>query len=988
MLIKNSNLYSWIFASSTGSSLRLTDTDLVVSTQLVKKTIPYDQITDFPVISTEMFFWNKISINTTSGKIVAKGFSRSTAIHQFLVAIVKEIKTAAKRNRTKTFSLVTAALKEIETLTSDRWFRHSELERWRSEHSNLSSLNPMIYRDCEPKETELLNSLSAWIQNPHALRKTKNQQFLQETLRKHKQYFDSVESKPLTIRQREACVINEDNNLVLACAGSGKTSVIIAKAGFIVRMGWAKPHEILILAFAKEASKETQERLAHRIGEKTEIKASTFHSLGLQIIGEATGEKPSLHKSSGSDAAGTKFIHSLMTQFSSKRPNYLQDLVDYFSNYLYPIREQEEFKSYRDYLSHMKEVEPRSLAGELVKSHQELRIANFLFCNRIEYRYEENYPIKTVTSQRRQYKPDFFLPEYDIYIEHFGVGINNELPEHYSPSEKEEYLRGMAWKKKIHLENNTTLVETFSYQFKGNKIFSFLEAKLKSLEVVFDPISNKQLLKVLQKQDQIPKIAMLMFTFLNLQKNRNVANITQHAAKVIDAIQAEDILKFSLYNTERLAAFLRIYEPVYRAYETEVHANGEIDFNDMINHATSLVSEGRFRPPWKFILVDEFQDISESRANLVRELIKSHGNASLTCVGDDWQSIYRFTGSDQTYVTAFTEKFGASERIDLDLTFRSNSQISTVASEFIQKNSIQIRKDITSVHTETGPKISLYLCSGEEFDEVVVHILKRIPKINSTDHRPKVFILGRFRHLKPEKFNALRAEFSCFDILFDTVHSAKGKEADYVVVLNVSCGKYGFPSEMTNDPILDIVLPPSDGFPYSEERRLFYVAVTRAKNQVFIISPEKKPSSFVKELMEEAHNGCEVLNADGTPAESCKLSFCPTCETGTMQLRVAKNGRSFYGCSNFPLCDQILELCPSCSRAPLTPRENWFICPRCGHHEPRCPRCGSGRIKERTGPYGTFWSCSNWRSEDEFSCKYKTNHRPPPPKYTSGQCNR
>ena len=251
--------------------------------------------------------------------------------------------------------------------------------------------------------------LEALGKNPDFYRKAANGDFVNYAEYTYQRYFDKVETKPLTDRQRRACVVDEDSNLVLAGAGSGKTSVIVAKAGFVEQMGWAKAKEILVLAYGRKASDETQERIENRLGQDSQIKASTFHALGLRIIGEVEGERPGVFTPLESSEGLIEYIHEQVARHSKQDADYRSDLLTYFSDFLYPLKDAFEFKTLGEYYEHMTQHDPQTLDGNKVKSQEELRIGNFFYLNGIQYDYEAPFHAHLATSERRQYKPDFRL---------------------------------------------------------------------------------------------------------------------------------------------------------------------------------------------------------------------------------------------------------------------------------------------------------------------------------------------------------------------------------------------------------------------------------------------------------------------------------------------------------------------------------------------------------------------------------------------------
>jgi len=303
----------------------------------------------------------------------------------------------------------------------------------------------------------------------------------------------------------------------------------------------------------------------------------------------------------------------------------------------------------------------------------------------------------------------------------------------------------------------------------------------------------------------------------------------------------------------------KLLKPLLANYNHYLHTQGEIDFDDMILKALDYVNTGKFISSWRYIMVDEFQDISPTRAALVKALRDSKPRSSLFVVGDDWQAIYRFSGADMRLTTEFAAHFGFTTQTILDVTFRFNNKISEVASCFIMKNPAQLAKQINSLSQVTKPAISVLKTANvvsskntkiaELNNGALAHVLGAI----NTNKPAVVYLMARYRFQLPTKadINALQHTFSSLQIECDTFHGSKGKEADYVVILGMHGGQFGFPSTKPSPAMLEALLPAKDLYAHSEERRLFYVALTRAKHKVFIISDDNNRSCFVDELINE-----------------------------------------------------------------------------------------------------------------------------------------
>ena len=857
------------------------------------------------------------------------GQIRKNELKQQLLKLKKEILQAAN----EFYSL----------FDSQNYFTKKQLQTWKNKWSQLIEVldestqlgvNGLDFSDKIAKIVEAY-------QIGDQLIETRNKQFVEEEIERYKKLFDEIESNPLTLEQRRAVVVNEESNLVVAGAGTGKTSTIIAKAVYLIKKGLAKPEEILLIAFNRDVVEEMKKRLSAKLEKAPEVK--TFHALGLNIIAESTGEKPSV-----SELAEDKVKLPLKLRYfvssHMKDEKFAKLVTEYFLYESVPYRSIFEFNSYGEYIDYIRKYDLRSLKGDRVKSLEECYIANYLFVNGINYLYENAYEVKTVSKIHRQYKPDFFLPEYGIYIEHFGVNRRGKTAPFVMQSEYEDQMR---WKRNLHSTNHTTLVETYSYERQEGELLSNLEKKLREKDVAFNPISTEKIFEKLDSLHKVEPFSNLLANFLNLYKS---------SVKSIEEIRQQVDEKDT-----RTKAFLEIFSRVYDDYSTFLDNTGEIDFNDMINKAISFVKDGKYESGFKYILVDEFQDISQSRYRLLKSLIDNN-EAKLFCVGDDWQSIYRFTGSDLSIMVYFEKNFGFSETSFLQETFRFDSRLCDFSSTFILQNPIQIKKTIASERKEERPAVTIV---EDETEQSIKKIISKIAE--GSVAKETVFIIGRYGFVKPENLFRLKREFPDLAIEFTTAHSSKGLEADYVILVGLTSGEYGFPCEIADDPVLNLVLADQDAFSNAEERRLFYVAVTRARKHVYLVVDKKtNVSSFVSEIK---HGEYEV-NYFG---ERTRVSYCPKCRTGEI---VPKNGKYsvFYSCNNFPYCEYIAKKCPKCKNGFLEKKIMDYYCsdPNCHFHTDVCPSCDDGYLVRRRGRNGGyFYGCSNFPSCKHIKREFK-----------------
>ncbi len=813
-------------------------------------------------------------------------------------------------------------------------------------------------------------------------------------LAKYNLLFESIFEYPLTDEQAKSIVSEADRVLVIASAGSGKTSTILAKYVYLVETKKAKPEEILILAFARPVAEEIKRRLKELTN--TDAEVETFHSFGKKIINKSDIEYSQVDESAkedGSSLISTKFLEKLAEKVNEK--SYEKDFLKKITQFatLCPYPEISEFatdeKEYKRMISkypfkrdsnflnvdNKKFSRIPTLNGEFfVRSQQELTIANYLIMNGIQFEYEKTFPMNTAKylpsdidefGTRKEwdsYKPDFYFPEADLWFEHFAIDKNsNKSPFGH------KYVDDHDKKIKFHEENRTNFVCTYMSDYYSNNLLNLIDNFLNIYNLSKNPISEEEIEENLK----------------NIYRN-NVLALVREEIKLVKASQTdiEDAKEkiSQLTDKFRSSRFLEIFLPLYKEYQAYLKRTESIDFEDMIKNAVKIVDKDHTTlPNYKYILVDEFQDTSDGRFNLLDKSLRYTG-AKLFAVGDDWQSIYRFAGADISLTTqfekinlsknqkfenykvndlTFNEAYGYGKIFsildakklevsdnshfyikalfdfdtkilsdsgvfyykDLDLlgedenevfitekriaifkiqdTFRYGKYISVLSSNFIQQNKNQIKK---SPKTKVDFLHPIYFCNFEknEFEPDV--LLKKIPK--SKDFK-EVLILGRNNaHIENIDFDFLKKRRP--DLVFkkNTIHSAKGAESDVIILLGLDGGPSGFPRRFGEDPLKKVFLPEEDSYLYAEERRVMYVALTRAKKMLFICYEGNESSSFYLECLGLSKKLkipiIEIINKKEV------LRKCPECEKygrpGGLKIKTKKLKKGvkpgiFLGCN-------------------------------------------------------------------------------------------
>ena len=282
---------------------------------------------------------------------------------------------------------------------------------------------------------------------------------------------------------------------------------------------------------------------------------------------------------------------------------------------------------------------------------------------------------------------------------------------------------------------------------------------------------------------------------------------------------------------------IKLMAPLMKAWKSALKAEGAVDFAGLIHQAVNVLDTGRFVSPWKHILVDEFQDISPQRATLLAALRRQNSHTALYAVGDDWQAIYRFSGAELLLTTSFTYYFGEGDQCALDTTYRFNDRIGQIANSFVQQNPFQLAKPLNSL--KPGDKKAVTLLPDEQLEA----LLDKMSGYVGIDER--ILVLARYHHLRPAILEKAATRWPKLNIDFMTIHASKGQQADYVIVVGLQDGKEGFPAPARESVIEQGLLPQPEEYPDAEERRLLYVALTRARHRVWLLYSKPNPSRFV-----------------------------------------------------------------------------------------------------------------------------------------------
>jgi len=835
-----------------------------------------------------------------------------------------------------------------------------------------------------------------------------NNYFIETRLKDYSSFFNGKDDKlehPLDEDQRLAVVKDDKHNLVIAGAGSGKTSVISSRIAYLIRRKDKVDNErILALAFTKVAADEMKERLKKNYGIVIDI--STFHALGRSIIEEELGHKPKL-LFNGNEKKQYELIENLFTDIL-KEVKYQKILIEYLAYHSEQEVKKESFGDKEEYYKYMINKNYSTLNDISVKSISERDIGNFLFLHNIQFEYEPLVEWVDESEEDKEYHPDFYLPDYDVYIEHWGLNKNNQVPEWFTIT-TEVYLELKDWKLDQFEKHNKTLIETWDYERLSDDLIPKLKEKLKMVipKMEFTPLTYSELVEK---------------TFEFATKRNEVINLIGNFIKIskCNFFTIQDInerITSKKYSTKQ-KLFGELALEVYKRYQDYLKKENRIDFNDMINLAVELAKKDsqKYFNRYDHVLVDEFQDISYQRLELIRNFVNKSSNTKLFCVGDDWQSIYQFTGSDVRFFVNFKDYFQNPEITYLNSNYRSSQTIVGMSNELISNNKKQIAKETRSTHDLGMQPVFIDFTSRFNYDNKIQYenIYNLIQILLDGGVEPsEIMVLSRFNlYLKGLEIycgaKGVPTESKHGGVRFYSAHKSKGSESQHVILTDMTSGLYGFPCEILDSSVMELAKRfESDGF-IDEERRLFYVALTRSKKFLYIYSKEQSNSMFLNEINPYLMR----LRLDSTQRWDEGLSdymksfikgilpetpiSCPKCDSFLVK-RTGSKGK-FLGCSRYPKCnytqdleslseryedkkvltvDSLPRFCEQCGK-PLAIRKGpyggFLGCkgyPNCkftfnlsGDNPVICPSCGSPLVV-RKGQYGAFLGCTNYPR-----CKY------------------
>jgi DNA helicase IV len=670
----------------------------------------------------------------------------------------------------------------------------------------------------------------------------------------------------LNDRQKEAVVSDEKRLLVLAGAGSGKTKTLLQKLVYLIEEKNVSPFNILAITFTKNATNEMIDRLivsVDKTGEYEKILTDkfkskidkdtarfnyqrkfkwiesltikTFHGFcysvlrndgvnefdnKFKIIGEGKrDDDEEFSKYNAPETIFDVFYRILIekcedTEFLLRLKRYI---LDYIIDKIHLDKNQDnQARKYGKYFT--------ALDGTRVRSKSEQFIADWLYRHGIKYEYEPLLNVKDFP-----FHPDFYIPEANLYLEHISG-------KSYSTKDKEEQFE----------KGSMLLVKTYDSMTEDSTLFNHTLDKV---------IKNR-----LPANYHINAALTYKEEFNGYHED--VKKFLAQVIRITDMIKVENINTEAVLNDakkdqhERVRGFYDLAIPIVNRYMTYCTDKSYLDFNDFISTTASLLKNhqdiaNKYRNKFQYILVDEFQDVNSLQVELIKLMLTQ--STQLFCVGDDWQSIYGFRGSNVSYIVDFENHFENAQVVKLNLNYRSTQHIVGASNEVIKHNKFKIDKDI---HSSKQSEHKVVVFAGNNEEENIQFAIEEVRKFQEEGVVSEdILFLYRRSKMFSNSFDQKRSYYhrlrnEGLKVQGKTIHASKGLEAKVVFIIGLTEGDGGFPDIWLEDRIFQIIKKANYDLLLEEERRLFYVAMTRAKEKLFLITEKGNESGFLKEIPE------------------------------------------------------------------------------------------------------------------------------------------
>lgn len=706
-----------------------------------------------------------------------------------------------------------------------------------------------------------------------------NDGIIERQYQTHKEYFDNMykgidDNIHLDKEQIKAILSDEDYSLIIAGAGTGKTTTMASKVKYLVDIKKVEPSKIVVMSYTKKATEELEKRIVLDFG--IPAKVTTFHSLGLMHIREIFKDRKCYvvddnkkeeifleyfkdhifpHKDKVKELLeifNTTTIAQKWVFGSFFQENY--DKYSTFDEYFesYKKHRLSEIKNLKEWIYNMidKDLNGETITtikGEIVKSKGEAIIANFLYKNGIEYEYEKIY--KDFMPDRKIYLPDFTLSlgGLPVYLEYFGLST-------YDDKNLNRYNKIREIKEEYHQKYHTKFIK-IDYE-KGENIINTLKEELAKLGFTPKPRTDIDIFNTILDNNKLSQFYPFKDFLLKVINTIKSTSKRENYHQIVDNY----ISKLPKEEKEMAIKQFKYIDEFYKFYQTKLYGseNYGFDFSDMIYYANLYINkiDTNNNLNFEYLIIDEYQDISEDRYRLTKN-IANRNTAKVVAVGDDWQSIFAFAGSKIEYIYNFMTYFPGAKLLKITSTYRNSKELIDYSGAFVMKNEDQIKKELISNKNIINP-IKFITFKDEEEINVLKGLIRNIHKTNPNHN---IMVLARTNKIIENCYNDPELKddigtkikyigYEDIDIEGMTIHKSKGLTADEVIVIGLDSS---FPKNHTGLFWMENLFKnklQEEKIPFAEERRLFYVALTRTKNYVYLLTnndPNNR-SPFINEI--------------------------------------------------------------------------------------------------------------------------------------------
>lgn len=685
-----------------------------------------------------------------------------------------------------------------------------------------------------------------------------NASFVDRERNRHATFFEASDGTTLNPEQQRAVVRNGCYNQVVAGAGTGKTLTLVYRIAYLVRRG-INPSNILAVTFGKEAADEIQTRLETEFGIH-DVGVQTLHSYGLGIVRQSTERSLSVAKTT--DLRNE--VERAIDDPESVDETFGEHYRAFLSHTRHDTVSAADFEEKAEYVAERKERSYTTVRGEQVASRAEALIADFLFEHDVDYRYEQIAQWADSADNKGPYRPDFYLPEHDIYIEHWGIDKNGEVAEWFEWSTA-DYRAKLWWGRSQFATNEPSLIDTYEFEHETGRLRRALKHRLTVAGVELEQMEFETFVKEAygrgNGRDDVVE------SFQRFVENAKLSGVSPD--EIPSRLAKSDREQFHFGHAARV---------IYKEYEQLLTDEDLVDYQDMLTIAAETIRGHRevYADQFDHVVVDEFQDTSGVGFELIDLLTGPNVDSHLFCVGDDWQSIYSFRGAEVKQFVNLADRIGPPEPIVTRLTtnYRCPPTVVEASNRLIRENPTQIDKTVEPASDDDTTPIA-HVVDGYDNTayrrRIAKYTVNLVEQFLSEGGSPDdIAVLCRYDDGAPF-LSATRRELRRNAIPHDdyhpgntdsstdgesegvsvlSVHSAKGREAELVILVNAVSGILGFPSEQRRDTLIDPVRDTTiERIP--DERRLFYVALTRTADQLHVLTRPERWSQFLETLDEQ-----------------------------------------------------------------------------------------------------------------------------------------